>query len=161
MKNAGMKSILATRVVALDLVSIKILAGMAKNILGNLAVDLDLKIHKRKLLDRKDPYVQSFGACDFVNMATLRMKMDVTRVCVMSSIREKNSGTPECQARVTENVQNEIALSKFVILASSRIKTDATLANVMTIACPSDQGRTKIKTRKLLAEFNVQDHLWT
>jgi len=148
MKNAGMKSILATRVVALDLVSIKILAGMAKNILGNPAVDLD-------------PYVQSFGACDFVNMATLRMKMDVTRVCVMSSIREKNSGTPECQARVTENVQNEIALSKFVILASSRIKTDATLANVMTIACPSDQGRTKIKTRKLLAEFNVQDHLWT
>lgn len=160
MKNAGTNGILATRVVALDLVSTKKVAGMTKNSLGNLAADLDLKVHTRKLLDRKDPDVQSSNACDFVNMATLRMKMDVTRVCVMSSIREKNSGTPEYQARVTENVQNEIALSKFVILATSRIKTDATLANVMTIACPSDQG-TKIKTRKLLAEFNVQDHLWT
>merc|ERR1712062_175142 len=157
----GTNGILATRVVALDLVSTKKVAGMTKNSLGNLAADLDLKAHTRMLLDRKDPDVQSSNACDFVNMATLRMKMDVTRVCVMSSIREKNSGTPECQARVTENVQNEIALSKFVILASSRIKTDATLANAMTIACPSDQGRTKIKTRKLLAEFNVQDHLWT
>jgi len=134
MKNAGTKTILATCVVALDLVSIKILVGMAKNILGNLAVDLDLKIHKRKLLDRKDLNVQRLDACDFVNMAKLRMKMDVTRVCVMSSIREKNSGTPEYQARVTEDVQNEIALNKFVILASSRIKTDATLANVMTVA---------------------------